>query len=63
MAKEFRAPVSSDFEIIENGKTVCWIRVRPSGILWSQKGGHSWQRVTIERFAAFARKKGEKVKK
>jgi hypothetical protein len=38
MAKEFRAPVSRDFEIIENEKTVCWIRVKPSGILWSQKG-------------------------
>jgi hypothetical protein len=37
MAKEFRAPVSSDFEIVENGKTVCWIRIKPSGIYGRKK--------------------------
>jgi hypothetical protein len=63
MAKEFRAPVSRDFEIIDNEKTVCWIRVKPSGILWSQKGKQSWHGVSIEAFAKFAKKHGKKQEK
>ncbi len=54
MAKQFRARVSTDFEIVENGKTVGWIRVKPSGVLWSPKGKHSWHRVPIKKLQAMS---------
>jgi len=63
MAKEFRAPVSVTFSIVDAGKVVGHVRVRPSGLLWRPKGKHTWRRVTIDQFATFARKRGFKVKK
>lgn len=62
MAKKFRARVSADFEITENGKSVGWIRVKPSAILWGSRK-HTWQRVAIEQFAKFAKRKGTTVKR
>jgi hypothetical protein len=63
MAKKFRAQVSADFEIVEGGKIVGWIRVKPSGILWGPKGKHSWYRLDIKNFARLARKRGKPVKR
>lgn len=63
MAKKFRAKISSDFEIVENGATVGWIRIKPSGVLWSPKGKHSWHGVAIDQFARFAKRKGKLLKK
>jgi hypothetical protein len=63
MAKEFRAPTSQDFEIVENGQVFGTLRVRPSGILWAPKGSHQWYRVSIEQFAEYAEKNGTKQKK
>jgi hypothetical protein len=55
-------PVSTDFEIVEDNKSIGWIRVKPNAILWS-KGTHSWHSVTVEQFAKFAKNKGKKVAK
>jgi hypothetical protein len=63
MAKAFRAPISVTFQIVEAGKVVGHIRVRPSGILWRRKGKHTWRRVTIDQFATFARRHGETLEK
>jgi hypothetical protein len=64
MANKFKARVASDFEIVNNGATVGWIRVKPSGVLWGPKGKHNiWHRLDIEQFAKLAKKHGTSIKK
>jgi hypothetical protein len=63
MAKEFKAPVSQDFEILDGGQVFGTLRVRPSGLLWAPKGSHNWYRVRIEDFGTYAVKKGTPKKK
>jgi len=52
-----------DFEIVEEGKKIGEIRVKPSGILWKAKGKHDWMGVTIEQFSEFAEENGKSQKK
>jgi hypothetical protein len=61
--KTIRRPEFEDFEILESSAIVGTVRIKPSGILWSPKGKHSWFRVTVEQFATFAEEKGTKQKK
>jgi hypothetical protein len=63
MAKEFRARQFDDFEILENQQMVGTVRVKPSGILWSPRGSHSWFRIGIEEFGEYAQKHGTKQDK
>lgn len=58
MAKQFKVPNYQDFEIYDGDKKIGDVRVKPSGILWSPAGKHSWYRVSIDDFAAFAVKNG-----
>ena len=63
MPKNFRLRNFEDFEIVENGQVVGQIRVKPSGVLWSPRGSHSWFRVSLDQFATFAEERGTKQKK
>jgi hypothetical protein len=63
MAKTFKAPVSQDFVIVEDGEVVGNLRVKPNQLLWSPKGEHSWYGVTLKQFADFAQASGKKQKK
>jgi hypothetical protein len=56
--KEIVRSVSEDFEISEDGKKVGTLRVKPNGILWKDKGQHSWKKLTIEQISDLARKHG-----
>jgi hypothetical protein len=65
MAYTFQSSESEDFTIpeMQNGKvvgTIGHIRVKPSGVLWADKGGHQWHRLSIAEFAALAKKHGKK---
>jgi hypothetical protein len=62
MAKKFRARVSADFEIVDGSKSVGWIRVKPSDVLWGSRK-HSWYRLKISQFARLARRHGTIVKR
>jgi hypothetical protein len=63
MAREFRVPESQDFTIIEDGKVLGTVRVKPSAIMWKAKGAHNWKGVTPEKFGQFAESKGKTMKK
>lgn len=63
MARQFRAPKSQDFEIVDDGSVVGAIRVKPNAILWSPKGLHSWYTVKLDDFGKFAEANGRKSKK
>jgi hypothetical protein len=53
MAREFRAPEAQDFTIVENGKVLGTIRVKPSAIMWKGPNARGWHGVTPEkRFCA-----------
>jgi len=53
-----------DFEILdEAGGKVGDIRVKPSGVLWSPKGAHSWFKVDLDKFRDWMEKNGTKQKK
>ena len=62
MAKAFQLRQSADFEIFEKTRMVGTVRVKPSGILWAPKGSHSWFRVNIEDFGAYAQRHGTKTR-
>jgi len=56
----FRSEKYRDHEILgESGSKVGDVRVKPSGILWSPKGKHTWYRVSLDDFATFLEKSGE----
>ncbi|MEJ0013757.1 MAG: hypothetical protein WDM94_14300 [Bauldia sp.] len=56
----FRPKKFEDFEIVDaSSKVVGHLRVKPSGILWGQKGGKKWFGVTLKQFAEFAEAKGK----
>lgn len=57
-AKAFKAQVSQDFEILDGGSVFGKLRVRPSGLLWKARGAYTWRRVSIEDFAAYAKRNG-----
>lgn len=61
--KSIRRPLFEEFEITEDGSVIGTIRIKPSGILWSPKGKHSWFGVSVEQFAEFAEANGKKQKK
>ena len=63
MAKQLQRPEYEDFEIRDGGKVVGSIRVKASGILWRPKGKHSWYRLSIEQFAAYAEEHGTQQEK
>jgi hypothetical protein len=63
MAREFRAPESQDFKIVENGKVVGTVRIKPSAIMWKGKGAQSWRGATPEEFGEFAQENGKTMKK
>jgi hypothetical protein len=63
MAKQFRAPTSQDYTIIEDKKIVGTVRIKPSTIMWKAKSQQVWKGVSVEAFAAFAGKKGKDMKK
>ena len=60
----FRPQKFYDLEIInEQSLLVGKIRVKPSGILWSPKGSHTWLGVDLKSFAAFMEETGKKQQK
>jgi hypothetical protein len=63
MAKEFEAKGFEDFKILDDGRVVGEVRIKPSGIAWAPKGSHKWHRVSLEAFAEFAIKNGTEQKK
>jgi hypothetical protein len=63
MAKQLSRPEFEDFEIKDGGAVVGWVRIKASGILWKPKGKHSWHRVSIEDFSAYAEEHGTKQDK
>lgn len=59
--KSFDVPKYSDFKVMEDGKTVGTIRVKPTGILWAAKNEKKkWRALTIEQFGSLAEKHGKK---
>lgn len=60
--KTFKASVSQDFEIIEVGKKIGSLRVKPNSISWKPKSGQIWYNVTLDSFALFAEENGKKTK-
>jgi len=62
-AKEFSAPVSQDFQILEGGKMYGTLRVKPSTLMWKPKGAHSWHGVAIEDFGEWVKKTGKQMDK
>ncbi len=61
MAYAFKRQESEDFVIVDlndSEKVVGKIRVKPSGVLWSPKGGHKFFKLTIQQFAKFAEEHG-----
>jgi hypothetical protein len=63
MAKSFEPKEFEDFKIMDEGKVVGAIRIKPSGIAWAPKGSHRWHRVSLEAFGEFALKHGTEQKK
>ncbi|MCK1577752.1 hypothetical protein [Bradyrhizobium sp. 174] len=66
MAYAFKRPESQDYTIVDetdDDKVVGKVRIKPSGVLWSPKGGHRWFKVSLTDFAAFAEAKGKLQKK
>lgn len=61
--KTIQRSTFEDFEIREDGAVVGTVRIKPSGILWSPKGRHSWFGLTVEQFANLAEAQGKKQKK
>jgi hypothetical protein len=61
---EFVRPKHVDHEIIDDrGSKVGDIRIKPSGVLWSRSGAHTWKRVNLEEFAAFMETNGKDQRK
>lgn len=60
----FRPRKFEDHEIVDaNKKVVGYVRVKPSGILWSPKGGKDWYGVDLKTFATFLEQNGKKQTK
>lgn len=60
----FRPRKYEDHEIVDsNGYVVGHIRVKPSGVLWSPKGGKGYYGVPLATFAEFMETNGEKQSK
>lgn len=64
MAYSFKLPESQDFTIVDadDGGIVGHIRVKPSGVLWADKSGHKWHRLSIKEFSDLAKKYGKPQK-
>ncbi len=62
--KYFGGRRHEDFVIKEgpSNRKIGTLRVRPTGILWADKGKHSWRGVSIERFAEFISTEGKPLK-
>jgi hypothetical protein len=61
MAYAFKRPESQDYTIVDpndDDKIVGKIRIKPSGVLWSPKGGHKYYKISLADFAKFAEAKG-----
>ena len=61
MAYAFK-PESQDYTIVapnDDDKIVGKIRIKPSGVLWSSKGGHKYYKISLADFAKFAEAKGK----
>jgi hypothetical protein len=64
MAREFRTTEARDFTIVEDGKVIGTIRVKPSAIMWKGPNARGdWHGVKPENFGAFVTKSGKKMKK
>jgi len=60
----FKPSKYEDHEIVDdNNKVVGTVRVKPSGILWSPKGSHSWLGINLDKFQEFMAENGRKQKK
>jgi hypothetical protein len=63
-SNRFDWPKYEDFQVLDANDTVVGeVRVKPNKLLWRDKGMHSWQGVTLEQFAAFAKSNGKKQSK
>lgn len=60
----FKSRKFEDHQIVDaKGKIVGHIRVKPSGVLWSPKGGKDWYGISLDKFAAFMEEHGRKQEK
>ncbi len=55
---EFRKANYYQFEIINDGKIVGTLRVKPASILWRPKGARKWRGVDLKTFAEYIMTKG-----
>ena len=62
MAREFRAPEAQDFIILEDGKVLGTIRVKPSRIMWKGPNAREWYGISPEEFGEFVKENGKKMK-
>jgi hypothetical protein len=46
MARQFRAPISMTFKIVDGGTIVGTVRIKPSTLSWKPKGKHLWRGLT-----------------
>jgi hypothetical protein len=61
MAYAFKLPESQDYTVIDadSGATVGHIRIKPSGVLWREKSGQNWYRLSIKDFGDLAKEHGK----
>jgi len=64
MAREFRVSEAQDFVIIENGKVIGTVRIKPTAIMWKKPHSRGdWHGISPEKFGEFVEDKGKKMKK
>jgi len=55
---EFKAPKYHQFEIVNDGRIVGTLRVKPAALLWKPKGARTWRGVDLEEFAKWIEAQG-----
>lgn len=61
--KEFVAPQSQDFTILDQKATIGHLRVKPNAICWRAPNQQRYNQVSIDEFAKFAVENGKRVSK
>ena len=61
--KTIQRSQSEDFKIMEDGKVVCTIRIKASGVSLKSKGKHTWKNISVEQSEDLAHEHGTDQKK
>jgi hypothetical protein len=62
VARDFRAPEAQDFVILEDGKVLGTVRIKPSSIMWKGPNARAWYGISPEKFGEFVTASGKKMK-